>query len=412
MNYSLIPFQPNGRVSVPPSKSYAHRAIILSALASGKTLIKNVGNSADVLATLACVKNLGAKIDEVANGVVITGIKTAPKTAILDFGESGSTMRFLIPVVASLGVQASFTGRGKLLSRPNAALYSVLEAHGVTVKDNVISGQLQSGEYEIDASISSQYVSGLLLALSALEQKSKIILKGKTVSQDYILMTLDLLGTFNIQYSLDQNCITVGGGLKSPSEISVEGDWSSAAFPLCFGCINGKVTVDGVSLLSKQGDKRIVEILKEVGAKVSVTQNTVTVEKGTIKSVTVDVEGIPDLAPVLASVLAYADGKSVLRNVDRLKIKESDRLNAIIENLSRANVVCEYKDNALIIHGGQPKGASFLGFNDHRMVMSACVLSSNAVGESSVSDYQAVDKSYPEFFEHYKILKGECDVSL
>ncbi len=414
MKYLIKPFESDGTVIAPPSKSFAHRAIILSALSKGDTYVKNVGNSADVNATLNCVKALGAKVQLMGDGVIITGIEKLPETVHLDFGESGSTMRFLIPVVCALGVKATFTGRGKLLQRPNEVLYRVLMRHGSAVYGQKISGKLGAGKFKIDARISSQYVSGLLMALPLLKQKSTIILKGTPVSSDYIRMTLDLLGAFNIQYKEEKNALTIESGFDfvSPKEITVEGDWSSAAFPLCYGALMGNVTVGGLNLNSKQADKKILTTLQNYGAKVTCLGDKVTVQSAEKRSLVIDVNGMPDLAPVLASIMAYANGVSALVGVDRLRIKESDRLQAIMQNLDIAGVKYEYikYKNTLHIYGGKPKGGDYLGFNDHRMVMSACVMASRADGNSTVTDAEAVVKSYPEFFENLKKIKGEWDV--
>lgn len=413
MIYKISPFKPNGSVMAVPSKSYAHRLIILSALCKGQTLIKNVGESLDVQVTLDCVKKLGAKVQLSGGDALITGIEKLPQSVDLDFGESGSSMRFMLPLVCALGVDTSFTGRGKLLSRPNDALYEVLIKHGAKVETQRIYGKLTNGNYKINSTVSSQYISGLLMALPLLKGKSQIELVGDVVSKDYILITLEILKLFGINYQIQDNKLTlIDSEYISPKSCVVEGDWSSGAFPLSFGALGGSVSVAGLNPNSTQGDKRILDVLRQVGAQVVINGNIITVKNKNIRPVDVDITSIPDLAPVIASVVSFADGISVLRGVDRLRIKESDRLSAIMQNLSEANVETRYENDTLYVYGGVVKSGAFKGFNDHRMVMSACVLSSAVQGDCSVTDVEAVKKSYPNFFEDYLTIGGSYSVDI
>lgn len=406
MKSRIIPFSAFGSVNAVPSKSYAHRFIILSALSKGRTFIENVGSSEDVRATISCVASLGAKVNYDGLNVEIFGIEE-PTSASLDFGESGSTMRFIIPMVSALGVNAQYTGHGKLLFRPNEILFDILEKNGVVVKDNKIQGKLFSGNFEIDSSVSSQYISGLIMALSYINGESVIYLKGRTVSKDYINITLDSISQFGVKYQTGESYIKIfGGTLNSPSNLKVEGDWSNVAFPLALGALTGRVTVCGVNLDSVQGDRVILNLFEKAGIKLSQTKNSVTAEKSRIIPIEADLRGCPDLAPIISTVLAYANGTSVLRGVEGLKIKESDRLSAIIDNLTKAKIEAFYDGSALYIKGGKPKANLFEGYNDHRMVMSSCVMASGVNGESEVSDCQAVKKSYPNFFKDFKILGG------
>lgn len=409
MKYNLQPFEAQGKVLAVSSKSYAHRIIICSALSKGITKINNLGNSLDVLATLSCVQALGAKVDIKDGYVLIEGIEKVNKNALLDFNESGSTMRFMIPVSASIGANSTFTGRGKLLSRPNQALYSELARHGVQVVDNKINGKLTAGDYQIDSSISSQYVSGLLMSLPMLNGKSKLTLLNSVVSANYISMTLEVLKQFGVEYKINDNQIELvsQNGFVSPKEITVEGDWSSGASILTLGALSDKgVTVKGLNANSTQSDRKIIEILNNVGANVIINGDEVTVSKGRLNAIKTDLTTCPDLAPVLSSVLAYCKGTSVVKGVDRLKIKESDRLGAIINNLALAGIETKYDSDTLYVYGASPKGANFLGYNDHRMVMSACTLSSKAQGNSTITDVEAVAKSYKDYFIDLKKLNG------
>ncbi len=414
MIYKVSPFSANGSVDSVPSKSFAHRIIILSCLSKGKTIVKNVGYSDDIKATCSCMQALGAKIDRDGNNLKIFGIENLPKKVFLDFNESGSTMRFLLPIVCALGVETEWTGRGKLLTRPNTALYNSLIEKGVKINQNKISGKLTNGQYVIDQSVSSQFISGLILALPLLKEKSTIKLVGSKVSSHYVDITLKIASEFGLKYKVTDDTIDIIStkGFISCGEYVVEGDWSGAAFPLALGVLSGKVAISNLNVDSLQGDREIVNVIQQMGGKITIKDNFIIAEKSQLNGVTLSVEQIPDLAPVIASLMAYAKGESIMLNVDRLKIKESDRLNAIIHNLTLAGIKTEYKDNSLKIFGGEPKGAEFIGFNDHRIVMSACVLSCMAKGNSKISDVEAVNKSYPEFFTHYNNLGGIFNVHI
>lgn len=414
MKVNLKPFSPSGQIVAPPSKSVAHRLLICSALAKGKTEIKNVGNSADVIATCSCLNSLGAKVILKGGNATVYGIERANNSPILNCNESGSTLRFLMPVVCALGVNSTFTGSQKLLSRPSKVLTDELSRHGVTVDGWNFSGRLESGKFVIDASVSSQYVTGLLFALPLLNGDSQIVLQGEIVSKDYIEITLSALDKFSIKYEKSGNSIIIKGNqeFKSPKTLTVEGDWSGASFPLALGAIGGKVSVLGLDVNSKQGDKEILNVLKKFGAKVQIDGDCVTVTKGETKAFCQDFENIPDLAPVCAVLSACAQGESVFTGIQRLKIKESDRVKTTLNMLKSAGVTAYEKDGKMIIVGSKIKGGIFDGANDHRIVMSSAVIASIASGESTILGSRAIDKSYPEFFRDYNLLGGKADVGI
>lgn len=414
MIYSLSPFNAYGDIDNVPSKSYAHRIIILSALSKGQTLIKNVGTSFDVQATIDCMQKLGAKIERNGDNLIVNGIEKYSNNIELDFNESGSTMRFLIAIIGALGINAKFTGKGKLLSRPMEELYSVLQEKNVVVKDNCISGKLQGGVFKIDSSISSQFISGLIFASPLTGQDCVIELQGEVVSKNYIDISLQVAKEFGIDCEFENNVIKIykGSGYRSLKEYQVEGDWSSAAFPLAMGALSGEVSVKNLNLNSLQGDAKIFNIMKEMGVDIKINGEKITAKKSQIKSANIDISNVPDMAPILSVLMSCADGTSTLIGVDRLKYKESDRLSAIMENLNRAKIKTECKNNVLKIFGGKSFGANFLGFNDHRIVMSSCVLSCVTQGKSSITDIEAVNKSYPEFFNHFMQLGGKINVDI
>lgn len=414
MKVSLKPFSPNGQIVAPPSKSVAHRLLICSALAKGKTEIKNVGSSADVIATCSCLNSLGAKVIFEGGNATVYGIERANKTPILDCNESGSTLRFLMPIACAFGVNSTFTGSQKLLSRPSKVLTDELARHGAYVDGWNFSGRLESGKFVIDASVSSQYVTGLLFALPLLNGDSQIVLQGEIVSKDYIEITLSALDKFSVKYEKLGNNIIIKGNqeFKSPKNLTVEGDWSGSAFPLVLGAIGGKVSVLGLDENSKQGDKEILNVLKKFGAKIQIDGDCVTVAKSETNAFCQDFENIPDLAPICAVLSACAKGESVFTGIQRLKIKESDRVQTTIKMLESAGVTAYEKDGKMIIVGSKIKGGIFDGANDHRIVMSSAVIASIANGESVILGSRAIDKSYPEFFRDYNLLGGKADVGI
>ncbi len=412
MNVTVTKTEYFGEVEAVPSKSYAHRLIISACLKKGKTIIKGVGNSEDVLATARCMNALGATVELKDGDAIISGIDKLNKDAILDAGESGSTLRFLLPIVVALGAEAKFTGRGKLLSRPNDALVKALNENGGKVDGVNAFGKLKSGVYEIDATVSSQYITGLLYALPLLEGDSKIVFIGEPVSKSYLDITKEILILSGIKFAEEKNGYIVYGGqsFNLPKEVVCEGDWSSAAFMLVAGAIGESVKIKGLNLNSGQGDKIVLDVLNSFGASVTVEENTINVSKGANKAFYINLENAPDLAPILSVLGACAEGESRLYGVERLRIKESDRISAILDMLKGAKIEAFYNGEYLSITGRKPSASIFNGYNDHRIVMSAVILSGLAEGKSTVTDSEAVNKSYPTFYEDLKRIGGKFNV--
>lgn len=404
-----------GTVSAPPSKSVAHRLLIAASLKKGKTEIRNVGQSDDVLATVRCLTALGADIALENGNATVRGIEGCPPAPHLSAGESGSTLRFMLPLAAALCAEFSFGGTEKLLSRPNGALLSALAANGTEIVGTNARGRLHSGEFILDATVSSQYTTGLLLALPTLSGDSRIRLVGEPVSRPYLDITLSVLALAGIRYKQETDGFTVFGNqaYRLPDRVLCEGDWSGAAFPLVAGALfEGGVTVTGLTHHSTQGDRLILSVLKEAGAKVTETENAVTVRAQERKAFSVDLTNAPDLAPALAALAAACQGESRLYGVQRLRIKESDRIEAILSMLRAAGIPCSYNGEYIAITGATPTAADFCGQNDHRIVMSSALLASLCEGESRISTAEAVKKSYPCFFDDYKKLGGIADVCL
>lgn len=429
MNVKIIPHSVCGKISAIGSKSYAHRALIAAALLNkGQTKLYNLTLSQDVFATINCLKALGAEIiicdknDEITKDVLCKNGKTAvifppktfPERVKFDFGESGSTMRFMLPIAAALGINAEFTGNGNLLSRPIKPIFDLLKSGGVTIDGNCISGKLKCENYEIESGVSSQFVSGTIMAFCLSGGESKLILQGKPVSADYIKMTVEIFKCFGANITeIDGGYLIKGksGVDNCPTdEVYIEGDWSAAANFLVAGAIGGDVEVRGLSLNSTQGDKAVLDVLNDCGASVICHDNAIRVMQSGLKSFNYYADNTPDIVPVLCVLAAYCKGETHIYGVNRLKYKESDRLCAIIDFLNKAQIAVKYFDDTLIITGGEPVGNEFNSFNDHRIAMCEAILACYAKGNSKIDDIDCVKKSYPEFFEDLLSLGGKSHV--
>ncbi len=395
----------SGEINAPPSKSFAHRILISAYLSGKKISVYNIGSSIDATVTLEALKVLGAKIEYINGGVIIEGGTLPKEEVLIDCKESGSSLRFLLPVVSALGVKAKFTGCGRLLERPMTPLIDCLNSGGADIQGLTVKGKLKKGTYQIDGSVSSQYITGLIFALSIIGGEIKII--GKLVSQPYIDITLSVLKDFGVEVQKTASGYKILAGYNPEKDtFTVEGDWSGTAFPISAGAICGEVTVNGVNLNSTQGDGKILSVLKSFGANILGKGNSVTVKKAPLSSITLDCEDIPDLVQIIAVVASFAKGKTVLKNVSRLTLKESDRIQAVINTLNVAGIKAEYIGEDLHITGGTPNGGVFSGGNDHRTVMSSAVMALGASGNSLITGVEACKKSYPEFFEDIKKLGG------
>lgn len=427
MPVKVVPAVLEGVIEAPPSKSFAHRYLILASLKNGRTLLENVGESDDVKATVASLNALGARITLQNGNATVEGIpfcgnvgfdiincnNTSGEYIDLPVNESGSTYRFLIVLSAVLGKSVRFLTKGKLSERPNDALLTLLRAHGIAFDEEskTQSGILLGDIFEIDGSMSSQYITAFMLSLPFLKRKTELVIKGNAVSKDYILITEECLKEAKIRFEkTDRGYIFFGSDEYSlPSLLKIEGDWSASSFFLASSFLsNGKVGVKGLNLSSVQGDRAVLEVFKNIGADVVIKNDTVFISKQiSLKPVEVDGENIIDSIPILSAVTAFTNGISRFRNVERLVIKESNRLSAILEFLKSAKIKAEYKNGVLQVYGGYPKCGVFNGYKDHRIVMSEAILASFASGGYSlISDKMAVAKSYPSFWSDFQKLGG------
>lgn len=396
-----------GEVMIPPSKSFSHRAVICAALAKGSVL-HNVGASVDIEATKQAMKELLSGDDVEIN-----------------CHESGSTLRFLIPLAAALGKTARFVGEGRLPSRPIDIYEGLLEEHGVEVKTSgglpfEIRGQLKSGVFELRGDVSSQFVTGLMLALPLLEGDSEIKLSSPLESSGYVDITLAVLRDFGVEISETETGWSVKGNQNyAPREYTVEGDWSQAAFFLSIAAFSDeKLKVHGLSEASVQGDKECLDIYRRFGLELSFADGVLVAQNPNAKqehagltAQSIDVRQIPDLVPAVAVCAALAKGETRIYNAGRLRIKESDRLQAVCDAINGVGGKAVIQSDELHITGVERfSGGKVDGCNDHRIVMAMAAAALKAEGNIEVTDAYSINKSYPDFFEDYQKIGGLLDV--
>ena len=416
MTRTILPGLRTGVIRIPASKSQAHRMLICAALSSSPSHLILDGFSADIEATVQCLEALGAQLTQETAGLLITPIGARPANAKLDVGESGSTLRFLLPVLGALGVQAEIQMHGRLPERPLSPLWEVLEAHGMQLQqDGAVlhtDGQLIAGDYSLPGNVSSQFISGLLFALPLLGGNSTLTVTGALQSARYVSMTEQALAEAGILTKKDGPVWQIDGGQRyaAPAVQTVEGDWSNAAFFLCMGALSRQgVCVSGLDPASLQADRAITEILTRFGAEVNIEGDTVTVRRGTLRGITLDAGPVPDLVPVVSVLAALCAGETRIENAARLRIKESDRLRttaALIEALG--GTVRELPDGLVIT--GQPAlaGGSVDASGDHRIAMSAAVAACGCTQPVTVCGSACVAKSYPAFWEDFTALQEEA----
>lgn len=388
----------NGTVTAPPSKSAAHRALICSFLA-GDGSVSPIINSKDMQATTG----------------VIDALKRGDST--LNCIESGSTLRFMIPVAASLGKSVTFTGEGRLPERPVGEYLEILPKHNVKVESNgflplSISGKLTNGTYETAGDVSSQYITGLLLALANVDGDSAVILTTKLQSKPYVDMTVKVMADYGVDVKETEFGYLIHGNQQFKKlDYTVEGDWSQAAFFLVAGAIGGDIAVNGLDMNSTQGDKEIVNVIRNFGGNITVDDNEIRCFGGELKGTEIDASDIPDLVPIIAVLAAFAKGKTVIKGAERLRYKESDRIESVVQNLKLLGAQVQETTDGMIINGGKKlNSAKLKGFNDHRIVMAFSVAGLYIDGAVEIDDAESINKSYPSFFEDYNRLGGKADV--
>ena len=389
MNITIQPGKLRGTVAAIPSKSQAHRLLICAAFADKQTQLYCPQTNRDITATVDCLNSLGAQITRTDWGYTIAPIHDLPKTARLSCCESGSTLRFLLPIAGALGVEATFCMEGRLPQRPLSPLWEEMERMGCRLTrptENTIlcKGKLIPGEYQIDGGVSSQFITGLLLALSLLPQESRLTVTGKIESKPYIDITKQALRLFGVdpEHLGKQK-------FSTPGKLTVEGDWSNGAFFLAAKALGNDLTITGLNSDSPQGDRAAESALSDL-----VQGNT-----------TISAADIPDLVPILA-VAAGALRGAVFTQIARLRLKESDRVAAVCSMITALGGKCEADENTLTVYPTGYIGGTVDAFGDHRIAMSAAIAATVCAEPVTILGAQAVEKSYPDFWAEYCRLGG------
>ena len=425
MDVTITPHRLEGSVTALSSKSMAHRLLILAALSQGITDFVCPSLSEDIGATLRCLKALGAPAMGTRDGLrmvplTVGGVR---HDARLDVGESGSTLRFLLPVAAALGQGATFVGHGRLAQRPLSPLDEQLEIHGVTLSERgrfplAVSGTLEGGDFQLPGNVSSQFVSGLLMAAPLLADGARIAVSEPVESKGYIDLTVDALKAFGIHVdehreTIDDHPVRVyqvptGSRLVTPGLCTVEGDWSNAAFWLAAGALGPQpLSVTGLDLDSRQGDRAIMAALAMMGARMGRSSGIVAASREALHGRDVDVSGIPDLVPPLAAVASVAQGTTRLAHAGRLRLKESDRLQTVSAALCALGGRARIEGDDLVIEGVNALGGGTVdAANDHRIAMMASICAAYATGPTTILGADCVSKSYPSFFDDFRALGG------
>lgn len=419
----IRPTRLQGNVKLPPSKSYSHRAIIAAGLADGKSEIFNISYSEDVKATINAMRLMGAKIKEHPDKLEISGVNAVDdKKRRIDCSESGSTLRFIMPVSLFQNGETIFTGSDSLKTRPIDSYLEIMDKQGIWYKRKekklpiAVKGKLTAGTFIIDGNISSQFITGLLFVLPLLDGNSKIVVKTELESKKYVDMTIEALKRFEI--NIENNNYKefyVGGNQKYRAcDYEIEGDLSQAAFWLAAGVLGGKVAIECFNLDTLQGDKIIVDIIRKMGGNIIEKGSTLHAIESKLNGVTIDASECPDLVPILAVLGALSSGITKIINAKRLRFKESDRLKAISTELNKIGADIKENIDGLIIIGKEKlKGGEVNTWGDHRIAMALAIASIKCETPVTINNPNVVKKSYPIFFNDFKKLGGvinECNM--
>lgn len=416
-----VHFEPGvcrGTVTVPPSKSMAHRTLICAALAEGESVIENLAFSQDIEATIRGLTAFGAAVERVGDSTVRVkgmGWPKAPAEPI-DCGESGSTLRFLIPLAALAGKPVRFVGHGRLMERPQNVYAEIFAQKGVkfshTAEEIFVDGMLPAGEYTVDGSVSSQFITGLLLALSLLKEPSTLTVKPPFESASYVALTCAAMADCGVHLQQNGNTFSIKGDEKYISKnLKVEGDWSQAAFFAVPGSIAGGISVRGLRADSLQGDRVVLEILRRCGARFQEENGVYSFEKSALTAAEIDLADCPDLGPVLMAMALFCEGETHFINAGRLRIKESDRIAAMESEIRKMGGVIRSTQDEVFVTGGPLYSANLDSHNDHRIAMAMAAASMASGVPVVIDDAQAVRKSYANFWDDAASLGAQvkCD---
>ncbi len=427
MKVKIKPSILSGEIVIPPSKSYSHRAIISAALAKGKkkSKINNLKFSVDIETTVKIMENWGAKITKKESSLEIIGNdgKIVPKNNYIQCNESGSTIRFLIPVALTSENELIFDGKGKLIDRPLDSYYKIFDEQEIKYETSEgklplkVNGKLKAGNYEIDGNVSSQFITGLLYALPLLDGDSTIVINKNLESKGYVDLTLEILKLSGIKIkNNDYKSFEIKGNQEYKSfDYTVEGDYSQVAFWIVAGIISAnkdnEIKCLHLNKYSLQGDKAIIEIVQKMGAKLEIFDDYVIVKPSKTKGTIIDVSQCPDIAPILTVLGALSEGETKIINAERLRIKESDRIISIKTELNKIGAKIEEIGDSLVIQGIKTfeGGVEVSAWNDHRIAMSLAVASIRCKNEIVIDEAESVKKSYPHFWDDFEKMGGKIE---
>lgn len=419
MKVKIFPSSVNGTIHIPPSKSMSHRAIICASLANGTSTISNVAYSDDIKVTIEGMRQLGAKIDCYKDSIVVEGIKDFNhlQSTTIFCNESGSTLRFFIPIFSLCNTSIFFTGKNRLLKRPQKIYETIFASQNIPYAHNEekihIGGKLKAGKYELNGDVSSQFISGLLFALPLLEEDSTIHIKEPYESRSYVDLTLQMLHLYGIDASyIDTNTLYIKGKQQYKAcNYTIEGDYSQLGFFAVLASINNTLTCTGLNPASLQGDKAIVSILEKAGCNIDTHEDGYTIYKSPLQGIDIDLQDCPDLGPILNVMAMYANNTTHIFNAQRLRYKESDRIAAMEEELLKCNVDISTNESEIYIKGktSYEGDVVFSAHKDHRIVMSLCVAATLFNQPVIVEGAEAIDKSYPSFFEDFISIGGKVE---
>ena len=419
MKVKVTPSKVSGNIKIPASKSMAHRALICASLSDGTSIVSNVTNSKDIEATVGCMKALGAKIkqlDETTYEVIGTNLFKQEGNITCNANESGSTLRFLIPLAVCTNAKVKFLGQGRLLQRPLDVYANEFKEQNIEFnqsdKEIIVRGNLQAKDYVVQGDISSQFITGFMFVLPLLNQDSTLTITEPYESKSYVNLTIQMLAKFGIEIieTSSNSYLIKGNQHYKAQDVSVEGDFSQLAFFAVLGTLNNALSCSNMDMSSKQGDKAILDCIPSYTS----NKDTVTFTKKQPMPQTIDLSNCPDLGPILCVLASFTNGETNIVNAARLRMKESDRIEAMETELKKWGVDITSTFDSIQIHGKEhyksDSTVEIFGHNDHRIVMAMTVFGLCADSECIIDDAQAITKSYPTFFEDIQSLGGKVEI--